>query len=185
MQVKGTAIKSIRDFMKNRFPDMYNKWIDSLPPESKSIYTSILDASAWYPLNEGYKIPVAKIIELCYPDDFRKGADLMGSYSAEVALRGVYKTFLLIASPQYLVKRASNIFTTYFKPSEIEVTQINSNLIEFRIKSFDSIDENLEYRIAGWIRKALELANCKNPVYTINRSLAKGDSCTEIHFSWQ
>ncbi len=185
MQVKGTAIKSTRDFMQNKFPDLYTRWIDSLPKESRSIFTSTIDASSWYPIDEGYKIPVKKILELCYADDYQKGADLIGSYSAESALRGIYKVFLLIASPQYLVQRASKIFTTYFDPSNIEAKQVNSHSIEVRISSFDSIDENIEYRIAGWIRKALELANCEEPQYIINKSLAKGDTCTEILITWK
>lgn len=185
MQVKGTAIKSTRDFMQNRFPDLYSRWIDSLPKESRSVFTSTIDASSWYPIDEGYKIPVKKILELCYAEDFQKGADLIGSFSAESALRGVYKVFLLIASPQYLVQRASKIFTMYFNPSNIEANEIGSHAIEVRITAFDSIDENIEYRIAGWIRKVLELAHCKDPEYIIRKSLAKGDAYTEIHITWQ
>lgn len=184
MQVKGTAVKTTRDFMKNRFPELYNKWIDSLPPESKSIFTTTIDSSAWYPINEGYKIPVNSVIKLCYPNDSKKGADQLGSYSAETALKGVYKTFLLIASPQYLIRRASKIFTTYFNGSNIEVEEIDKQTVMFRIMNFDGIDENIEYRIAGWIRKALELANCKEPDYTIKKSLSRGDEVAEIHFFW-
>ena len=109
----------------------------------------------------------------------------MGSWSAEVGLKGFYKVFLLIASPQFLLQRASKIFTTFYEPSEVEASIIGSNDAILRIIKFDDIDEAVEYRIAGWTRKALELANCREPSYVITKALSKGDDSTEIHFHWK
>jgi hypothetical protein len=54
-----------------------------------------------------------------------------------------------------------------------------------KIQEFEGIDAVLEYRIAGWIMKALELANCREPGYEIKASLAKGDKETDILFRWK
>jgi hypothetical protein len=185
MQVKGTALRTTRDFVKVNFPDSYNKWLGSLSPESKKLFTTTLDATAWYPFKEGYSIPVGKIIEICYDGDKKAGGDQLGSWSAEIGLKGFYKVFLLIASPQFLLQRASKIFTTFYEPSEIEASIIGSNDAILRIKRFDQIDEAVEYRIAGWVRKALELANCREPSYEIKNFLSKGDNTTEIYFHWK
>ena len=184
MQVKGTAVRTTRDFVKTRFPHLYDQWLESLPPESKKLFTSSLDATAWYPFREAYTIPVNKIMAICFNNNFKDGGDQLGSYSAETALKGFYKVFLLIASPQFLLQRASKIFTTFYEPSEIEASIADSNNAILRITRFEGIDEAVEYRIAGWIRKALEMANCKEPTYEIKRFLSKGDSSTDIHFQW-
>jgi hypothetical protein len=184
MEVKGTALKTTRDFIKTQFPDQYDKWLDSLTPESRKIFTSTLDATAWYPFREGYKIPVNKIIELCYNKDLKTGGDRLGNYSAETALKGFYKVFLLIASPQFLMQRASKIFTTFYNPSKVEAEITGPYSAILRVLEFEDIDEAVEYRIAGWIKKALELANCREAGYEIRKSMAKGDGVTEIHFSW-
>ena len=184
MQVKGTAIKTTRDFVKIRFPDGYNKWLQALPEESRIIFTSTLDATAWYPFREAYSIPAVKIMELFYGNDIKTGGDQLGSFSAETALKGFYKVFLLIASPQFLLQRASKIFTTFYDPSQIEASITDNNNAILKIISFEDIDESVEYRIAGWIRKALELANCRQPAYEITKFLSKGDGFTEIHFHW-
>lgn len=184
MEVKGTALKTTRDFIKTQFPDQYDKWLESLTPDSRKIYTSTLDATAWYPFQEGYLIPVKKIIELCYGEDIKTGGERLGSYSAETALKGFYKVFLLIASPQFLMQRASKIFTTFYNPSQVEAEIHGPYNAILRVIEFEGIDEAVEYRIAGWIRKALELANCREPEYEIRKSMAKGDAVTEIHFSW-
>ncbi len=108
----------------------------------------------------------------------------LGSYSAETALKGFYKVFLLIASPQFLMQRASKIFTTFYNPSQVEAEITGPYSAILRVIQFEDIDETVEYRIAGWIRKALELANCREPGYEIKKSMAKGDAVTEIHFFW-
>jgi len=184
MQVKGTAVRTTRDFVKTRFPHLYDKWLESLPAESRKLFTSTLDATAWYPYKEGYTLPVSKIVELCYNNDNITGGDQIGSYSAETALKGFYKVFLLIASPRFLLQRASKIFTTFYEPSQIEASMTDDNNAVLRITLFEGIDEAIEYRIAGWISKALELANCREPSYVIKKALSKGDSATEIHFHW-
>lgn len=184
MQVKGTAVRTTRDFVKTRFPQVYDKWLGSLPEESRKLFSSTIDATAWYPFREGYTIPVSRIIELCYNNDNRTGGDEIGSYSAETALKGFYKVFLLIASPHFLLQRASKIFTTFYEPSEIDASITESNSAILRIIRFEGIDEAIEYRIAGWVKKALELANCREPSYEIKKSLSKGDGATEIHFHW-
>lgn len=37
MNVKGSAVISTIDFVNDKFPKQYNKWLDSLPPTSKDI----------------------------------------------------------------------------------------------------------------------------------------------------
>jgi hypothetical protein len=184
MQVKGTALRTTRDFVKTKFPGSYDKWLDSLTPESKKLYSSTIDATAWYAYKEGYAIPIGKIMDICFDGNKKTGGDQLGEWSAEIGLKGFYKVFLLIASPQFLLQRASKIFTTFYEPSEIEASIIGSNDAILRINKFEDIDEAIEYRIAGWIRKALELANCREPSYLITKALSKGENATEIHFHW-
>jgi hypothetical protein len=184
MNVKGTALTTTRDFVKINFPEKFKEWINSMPPDSKNHYTSTIDATRWYPLKEGYIVPIKKVIDLCFDGNIKKGADIIGRFSADTALKGIYKVFLLVASPNYLIKRASKIFSTYYDPSEISVIEQDTNHAVLKIIRFDEIDMALEYRIAGWIKRALELANCKEPYYEFGRMLSKGDEFTEIKFGW-
>jgi len=185
MNVKGTALTTTRDFVRTKHQSKYNGWLDSLPAESKSLFSGTIDATKWYPIKEGYLNPINKVVQMFYGNDPRKGGDAIGRYSAEIALKGFYKVFLLVASPSYLIKRASKIFSTFYDPSEIGVVEKGPNEAMLKIIKFDQIDTALEYRIAGWVNKALELANCKNPGYSIGKSLASGGDCTEITFKWE
>lgn len=184
MNVKGTALTTTRDFVKTMFPGKFNEWLNSLPPVTKEFYTSTLDATRWYPLSDAYLVPINKVIDLCFEGNIPEGADTIGRYSADVALKGIYKVFLLVASPSYLIKRASKIFSTYYDPSEITVIEQDSRHAILRITKFDEIDLALEYRIAGWIKRALELANCREPFYEFGKRLSEGEEFTDIRFGW-
>ncbi|NJK86082.1 MAG: hypothetical protein HC906_09085 [Bacteroidales bacterium] len=135
-------------------------------------------------MDESYIIPIRKVVEMFYQGDAKKGGEAIGNYSAELALKGFYKVFLLVASPNFLMNRASRMFSTFYEPSEIIVIANRPNTATLRIVKFEGIDTALEYRIAGWIKKALILANCKDPSFKIMKSMAKGDEYTDMEFSW-
>lgn len=184
MEVKGIAIKTTRDFIKAKFPNDYNKWLNELPDTVKENYKTLVDVSRWYSLEEDYLIPISKISTLFYRGDVRACGEAMGYYSADVALKGIYKVFLLMASPKFLMQRASKIIRTYYQPSEVEAESVSDKSAIIRITEFNAMDQTLEYRFAGWCKRALELSNCSGVSYKINQSLAKGDSYTEMQFSW-
>jgi hypothetical protein len=185
MEVKGTGIKTTRDFIKSKFGNQYHAWLESLPDASRKIFTGTVDVSKWYPIDDAYLTPVKHMLKLFYDDNAKKGGEEIGRYSADVALTGIYKVFLLVASPQFLMKRASKIMTTYYQPSEIAVNDNGNKSVTLTILSFPEIDQALEYRIAGWCKRALELAHCNGVQFTFNKALTRGDEATEIIFSWK
>ncbi|MFC2138020.1 hypothetical protein ACFLTE_07600 [Bacteroidota bacterium] len=185
MKVKGTSLKTTREFVKYRFPKDYNKWLSNLKPESKLFYESFIDVADWYPIQTAYLDPINKIAELFYNRNYAKCGEEMGEYSAEIALKGIYKVFIMIAKPNFLVKRASKIIETYYRPSEVSVTELGTKSAYIDIITFPEMTLALEYRFAGWCRKALEFTNCMNIRYSIESFISKGDPSTKITFMWE
>ena len=184
MKIKGTGLKTTQDFVKTEFENGFQNWLNSLPEESKKHYQSTINISAWYPLKEGFLDPLDKIIELFYNNDVKSGAEAVGRYSAEIALKGVYKVFLLVATTAFLIKRASKIIATYYDPSEVEAYDTSKKSATIRIIRFPEINLPLEIRIAAWCQKALKLTGCSDVQYDIKKSLVKNDQYTEIVFNW-
>jgi hypothetical protein len=185
MQVKGTSIITTRDFVKEKFPSHYNDWIKSLPAESKKLYEGAVRVSDWFEIKQAYYDPMNKIIEQFYNSNAQKGGEDLGRFSAKVALTGMYKVFLFVATPQYLMKRASRMVETFYTPSEVEVTEVSSKVVVMKIKKFDGITKTLEFRFAGWCVKALELCNCKNITYRITSHISSGHPTTTIEYKWE
>ncbi len=185
MKVKGTGIKTTRDFVNEKFKDRYNEWIGQLPDESKKLYGGVIDVSGWFPVKTGYYDPMEKITQLFYSNNSQKAGDELGRFSADFALKGIYKVFLLVATPQYLMKRAAVMMQAFYDPSEIEVTEASPKKVVLKIKKFDKINKCTEYRIAGWCARALELCSCKNVKYRLSSTLSAGGQATIIEFSWE
>mgnify|MGYP000630991585 CR=1 FL=1 len=184
MQIKGTGLKTTRDFVKAKFPSRYDEWLNSLPDSSKGYYLSVIDSARWYPMKEGYLVPVEKIVKIVYNGNHKMAGDALGEYSATVALTGVYKVFLFVATPNFLMSNASKMMSTFYSPSEIKISSKANKSVTLQITSFEDINATLEYRIASWCRKALELINCKNPEYRITKALSRNEPFTEIVFRW-
>lgn len=184
MEIKGTAVKTIPEFVKARFPEQYDEWFDELPDESKKIMGDAIYATNWYPLEFAGLIPTRKIGEVFYNNDIKKGAWEAGRYSAEVALKGVYKVFIRLTSPTYIIGRAGRIFSTYYRPSELKVIDNGKKYVIQHILQFPMPDIVVEYRIAGWMQQALELNHCKNVKVEFPKTMTKGDAYTEISITW-
>jgi hypothetical protein len=184
MEVKGSAVSSIPEFVKNRFGSRMNEWIGKMPPDSRQIMTNKILSSSWYPVREAVVVPTRAICDLFYGGDAR-GARESGRFSADHALSGIYKLFVKIGSPQFIIGKASNIFTSYYRPSEIKTAELSDKGTIVHITQFAEPDELVEQRIAGWIERALEISGCKGVKLQILRSLTKNDPVTEISCKWE
>jgi hypothetical protein len=183
MEIKGSAVKSIGEYVEKRHAHKLNEWIESLPEESKKIFTNPIDSTNWYPIDSAAIIPTQKIGTLIF-DSTEEGAWELGRYSAETALHGIYKVFVRVLSPAHLIQRASRIFTTFYRPSEIEVIEPSGRSVTLHITEFGAPHVIIEKRIGGWIEKALEITRCKDIKIDIPKSMAKGDPVTEYRISW-
>lgn len=184
MEIKGTAVIAIRDFVKEKYPDEYQKWYSSLPEDSKEVYTGPIDSTKWYSVEAGAAKPTKAIARLFYNNDIIKGAWESGRYSAEKALKGIYKIFVKASSPSYLIARASRVFSTYYRPCELKSVRNEGNNLVLHIFGMSNPEKVIEYRIGGWIEKALEISGSKNINVEITKSMTQGDALTEFTINW-
>jgi hypothetical protein len=120
MQVNGTAVETVPLFIRNKFGEQgFQKWLQALSPESRKTFETKILSPLWYPLKETLIEPTMKLCELFYNGRL-DGAAAQGRYSAEHALKGVYRLFVRLTSPETLVTKKSTIMPTYYQPSSME-----------------------------------------------------------------
>ena len=183
MEIKGTALVSLQEFVKKNFQDRFDEWLNSLPETSQNIMKSSILTNSWYPIQDAVIEPTRKMCDLFYHGDIQ-GAWEAGRYSGEHALKGFYKVFVKIGSPEFILNKASRILPTYYKLSEMETITTRPKSSILRITKFPKPNVYLEYRIGGWIEKALEISGCKGLTVKITTSLANGDPVTEYLSEW-
>ncbi len=184
MEIKGVAIKSIAEFVKKYYDERYIEWLDSLPDSSKKIYKEGIFSNFWYPLEEALVIPTEKICDLFYNGDIKKGAWECGRFSADDALNNIYKMYAKVKKPGYVIDRAARIFSSYYRPAKMLPSDQQDNSFIANITEFGLPSEIIEYRIAGWIERALEISGCNKVTISIVRSMARGDTTTEYQINW-
>ncbi|MEW5846611.1 MAG: hypothetical protein AB1777_10160 [Bacteroidota bacterium] len=185
MEIKGTAVKATPDFVKANFINRYSEWVKSLPQASREIIEKPIYATTWYPLIESVIIPTQKVADLFYEGDYPKAAREIGRFSADIALKGIYKIFVRISSPQFVLSRASSIFQTYYQPAEIKVVESADKKAVLQLEKFHIDEKLIMERIAGWIEHTLEIT-LKSPLKVDVQNIVNGKNLTaRITAMWE
>jgi len=183
MEVKGTAVKTIPEFVNAKFPNEYNAWLESMPPESKSIMSSRISLTSWYQLETALIVPTRRVGEMFYKD-ISKGAFEMGIFSSEQAIKGIYKMLVMVSSPAFIVNRTSSIMSNYYRPCVMDITKRSKDMAVISIIEFPSPDITVDYRIFGWIKNTMSVSKFRNPKVEILKSMGKGDNTTDFLIQW-
>ena len=183
MLIKGTAIKSAIKFFKKFYPEYYNDFLSKLDKDVKYVYLDNVIVSQWYELSRFSVNPILVYAKIINKDPVEL-AKKMGSFGADDAINGIYKAFLLITTPQYLMRVSSKFLKTYYKDIDSKIIEKGKNWLRWKITNYPDMNEVVEHRIMSYGKRALELTNCKNVTYKIEQSITKGADSTIVFFSW-
>ncbi|MFO7891313.1 MAG: hypothetical protein R6V04_13355 [bacterium] len=183
MQVKGSSILAVPAFVKTKYPDRYDEWVNALSPEAKSIQKDAILATNLYPLYYAMVEPTQKLCDLFY-NGGTCGAWESGKFSASYAQKGIYKFFFKVGSPQFIIERAARVFTSYYPEGELQVSESSSHRVVLQITKFPEPYRILDYDMAGWMDGTLELLKCSQGKVEIAKSMAEGDAVTEFVATW-
>ncbi|MEA2043684.1 MAG: hypothetical protein U9N85_14175 [Bacteroidota bacterium] len=155
-----------------------------MPEESASIYAGLIMPSAWYPLKEAFLIPIEQMGVLFY-DSVEEAAVESGKHSAESSLKGIYKIFVKVLSPSYVIKRGTNVFSSYYKPAKIKAESTSKHTAKITVHNFKKEEITIIHRISGWIKRAAEITGATNIETKISESDLDGETVFIIDVNWQ
>ncbi len=183
MEVKGIAVVTLPQYVKGKFPSRYNEWFNALSEESKYIMKNPL-AAQWYLMDHALIEPTRKICDIFH------GGSLIGAYdcgvfSADYSLKGIYKVFVKIGSPSFIIKKAGRILPTYYNPSEMELVKLESDHADLRISEFENWNPYIAERIRGWITRAIEISGGKSVDVQVMESKESGRTIRNIKINWK
>lgn len=183
MLVKGAVIKPTLEFVKRNHPDSYNAWLGLLSPECREILEQG-SVTSWYPLRLAMIEPTETLCQML-PD---RGEDLawdLGRFSADFALRGIFRIFVRLGSPAFIIKRASRVFANYYTNAVIRIPDSGPNHAVVHITEFPEPHRLVDRRICGWMERACEISGASDVKSEIISSLADGSPLTEFRFTWK
>jgi hypothetical protein len=185
-QVSGLALKILPMYVEEKMGrDGLEKWKNTLADDVKEVYfdpSYILDK--WFDINRFYIEPTKSVCDLFYGGDEKAAWDL-GRFSADYALNGVLKVFIRMGTTMFLVNRAANIISKYYNPMEVEVTENSKTSAVLAITDFSDYHLLLEYRLCGWIERALEISGCVDIHVGAIKAYTKESPSAEIKLQWK
>lgn len=184
MMVKGAGVAALQNFVQDRFKDRFDEWLRALPPASRDIFEVPVLVSKSYIFQDALVKPTRIMCDALCGGDTQAAWDA-GEFSAEFALKGFFKVFLKLGSPQFIISRASRIFASYYSDAKLQAVESGPGYCTLHLTRFAEPDWLVELGIGGWMRKAVTLIGGKNAKVDIPQSLTKGDPVSEFRAVWE
>jgi hypothetical protein len=181
-RVKGTAVRASLRYLQDRFgPTGTGAVLEKVPAEDREQVSSGLLDSVWYPMP--LLLRLMRAASEAHGAAEPELARHMGRASAESGVRGVYKIFFKVGSPQFIISRASRVFGSYYDTGRIRVVESGPGRAVLDLDEFEGSPEFC-LRILGWMEKTMEMAGARNLVPLHSRCRYRGDERCRFEGTW-
>ncbi len=186
MEVKGSVIASMPSFIENNFGKAgLSKWMEEISEGARNVFSIKIDEDNWYPLTVTLTEPMANLAHLFYEWDLKIASWELGRFSADFSVSSVKKLFFKFGSTKFFLNKAAEFMDGYYRPAKISPISVEEGEGIFHITKFDEIEKTVEFRIAGWIERVLEIAGNKNISVEVTQSLKDFKPYTEFLVKWE
>ena len=183
-RIKGTAMKSTVAFLQDRLgKDGYAKLLQSLPPEYASLLSASILQSEWYEFSMMIKL-VEEAARVIPATPGRTLAWDLGRHSAEYGLSTVYKVFFKMTDLNFILKRASTLFPSYYDSGALTIVENTPHAASARVVGFNQPCELFCGRLQGWIERTVELTGSKRVSVTHPTCALRGGPHCEFRAAW-
>ena len=184
VKVKGRTLSDSLDGMRARQGDAaVAALIATLDPAVRDALRGAIIVSDWYPLEV-----LTTLLEADVKMHDRGNASVLVARTEAVVdrqLRGVYRIFIRLGSPEWVVKRIAAIHENYFDGVRIEPQLLEGNRAVIRYTGFEPRHAIVQHAIVGFYRKALEISGAKHVETQFTVAIGAGDRPAELQVSWR
>ncbi len=176
---KGTNIVTLRKLFQEKGETWEQPFLSKLTPELERIYKTAF-ATTMTPVEKQTQLYVAAA-ETLFPRD----ADPLYQLGLELANRsytGIYRLFLKIPTPSYVISKAAAIWGTYYDQGSGALENIKKNGVDFILKDIPELPLPALHYIAGHAVQLLQMAGAKNVTVEIDSSQS---NCWRWKLAWQ
>jgi hypothetical protein len=183
VQIKGSAIQETINQVKRRSgEDAFKKILGLLDEEARDVFKNEIYSSSWYSLDFFTRFLELEIRVLA---DGKEEMVTRGSEAViERQLRGIYKAFVKLGSPEFVIKRIAAVHETYFQGVPIEVKLSGNGQALIKYTGFEKQHRIMGFAIIGFFKKALEISGASNVAIHFATAIEEGKGYSELSISW-
>jgi hypothetical protein len=181
-EIKGTVLLDTLAAVKARAgEEELVKIIRGLSSTARIVFEGEIYSSSWYSLDA-----FAEFLEVDIRETGNGDRELLSKRSEKVTeaqLSGIYKIFVKVGTPGFVISRISAVHATYFRGVHI-IPEIEQNKAIIKYVGFQKQHEILQYIIIGFFRKALEMCGAKNATMRFTVPMADRREYSELTICW-
>ncbi len=160
MKVKGAALRSTMNYIREHFPPAaIEKVLSRVSPEDQKILRRPLLVSDWY--ESKILIALMRAAGKETDQDERSLFHAMGRQSCDDGLNTVYKIFYKLGSPSFIVSKGLHLWNNYYSDGVIATLESSPTMAHIRLTRNPFPDEAMCIRLSGWFERSLELSGGK------------------------
>src|SRR5208282_3280429 len=183
VQIKGTAVLDTIAMVKKRAGEEgFKKIVALLDEDARKLFSGEVFTSSWYPLDLFTQFLEVEIRESAGGNEevLIKGSEAV----IERQLRGIYKVFVKLGSPEFVLKRIAAVHATYFQGVPIEVKLLGKGRALVKYTGFEKQHRIMGFAIVGFFKKALEISGARDAAIYFSTPIEDGKGYSELSIAW-
>ncbi len=183
VQIKGTAVLDTIKAIKERAgTGEFERIVGHLDEETQKVFRGEIAPSSWYPFDAFARFLEAAVRETAGGNE----EELIKRSEAviERQLRGIYKIFIKLGSPEFVIRRIAAVHSTYFEGVDIIAERKGPNTAAIQYVGFTREHRIIGFVIIGFFRKALEISGAKQIDVRSRVPIEAGEPYCELSLNW-
>jgi alkanesulfonate monooxygenase SsuD/methylene tetrahydromethanopterin reductase-like flavin-dependent oxidoreductase (luciferase family) len=183
LHIKGTAVRDTLEAIKARSGEKeLDRILAHLDEEAKEIFRAPISPSSWYSCDAFARFLEADIRETASgnQEELIKRSEAV----IEKQLSGIYKMFVRLGSPEFVIRRIAAVHSTYFDGVQIIPEMKGPKSATIQYVGFSRNHRIMGFVILGFFRKALEISGAKKVDVHFTVPIEAGEKFCELALSW-
>jgi hypothetical protein len=182
--VKGAAISARLQFVRERHGEAgLARLLDALPEAERRVLDNRVLSHAWAPFE--VFVEVAKTADRLFGQGDLALCTEMARYAAEVNLPTLYRLFYRLGSPQYILRKAAQLWSVHYDSGKLVVIEEGQGKVRLEIVDFESPHRVHCLSVLGWAARSVELSGGHVLYAEEERCRARGDETCELLLRWR
>jgi len=183
VRAKGTTfISTIRYFQDKFGPAGYEKICAALPEAGRAQAKSGYLASVWYPFAD--LIALMKSAQKEFGQTDPKLLWNSGRASADYGINTVYKIFMKVGSPEFMISKALTVFANYYDQGKFVMTVSEPRHAIGEIRDFPEPSAEFCQRLQGFFERTLEITGATRIELSHPECKARGSQVCRFEARW-
>ncbi|MBN1959969.1 MAG: hypothetical protein JW841_03415 [Deltaproteobacteria bacterium] len=180
---KGSVIRRIFEFIEQSFGHQAKKQLDNFAAEI-NLSSNMVTTSSWFPTSDYFKL-LDITVELFSNGQAKQLCINLGKYALEKDLKGIYRAFVRILSPQAVLSKGGRIWRQYHSEGEWLANEIKQNSCKITLLRNKNSNLHEWYVALGGTVATIGIAGGKNVQYKVIKGDMPESSCFEFNCVWQ